>query len=326
MKILYIGDFIKKNGPSIVDLNYRKYLAKTIKKSLFFQATNYKELPKLIADINKYDYIIISGVSFTGALVVFIAKSVFNKPVYYICHGLLKYESKFTKVNMRRFAFEKIIMNNSKSILAVSNLLKEKLSRLYKINHKKVQVQYNGIEFINWKGRIKKRKYTLLSVGGGRRQKRILNICKAIQRSNYKDRIKFIVVGEDGEDTHEIKKFKFVQYLGFIPREKLINVYQEAEIFLLLSTFDSFSSSFFEALQCKCSIITSQNIGVLELFPDELREQIIVDGDNIELLSKKIDSLLRQPNYDEIYNYCLKNYKRFSWRARTEELLSKLKK
>jgi glycosyltransferase involved in cell wall biosynthesis len=326
MRILYIGDFIKKNGPSTVDIKYKKYLSiNTEADTSFIQSTDYLKFFKIILSINKYDKIVISGVSIFGAFLSLIANYFFSKNIYYICHGLLKYESLFTKVPKKRFVFEKLIINNSKYIFTVSVLLKEKLLDLYKIDSSKIKIQYNGVEFEEENKEYKKNKYTLISVGGGRKQKNILNICKAIELSQYRNKITFFVVGEDGEDSEKIKKFKFVHYLGFISKEDLIDLYKKSEIFLLLSTFDSFPSAFFEAIQNKCSVITSENIGALELFPLEMRNHIISDGNNIELIAKKIDEIFEKPNIDRVYKYVLNNYEEFSWKNRSNCLISELK-
>jgi hypothetical protein len=320
MNVLYIGDFKKKNGPSIIDINYRKELEEKEYNIKFIQSNDYKSIKEYFFRIHQYELLHISGISFLGILFMLIFK-ILNKKVVYLAHGTLMYEKKYSNTPRKRLFWEKLLIHFSDNVLTVSKLLKEKILKYYKIKEK-IIIQYNGVFITNTIENIKKDKYTILAVGGGRKQKRILNICKAIENSKYKNNINFIVAGEDIEDSLEIKSYPFVSFVGFIKHSELNKLYKKSNIFILNSTFDSFSTSLFEAINNKCNIITSKYIGGNELFPISIKNTFEIKDDNLKNLKIRIDSLLEQPNNIKIYNFLYENQNKFSWRYRTEQLIS----
>lgn len=326
MKILYIGDFLKKNGPSIVDINYKSFLSKD--KSVdceFYQSNFHWNLLQFFFLVVRSERIIFSGISFYAFLSLLIGVFFRDKKFFYICHGILKKEKNYSKVYWHRIFFEYFIFSRTNFIFSVSNLLKEEIKKYFYVDDGKIIVHHNGYDFsiIDDNLRDCSAVIKIFSVGGGRRQKGVLKACKAISLINRN--ISYIVAGEAGEDLDEIKEYKFVEYVGVLPRESLMNIYRNSDLYLILSDFDSFPTSFFEAFESGCKIISTKNVGAIEAFQDLSEKNIyIVEDEDLNSISKKIDEVIELP-YSDVTEFIINRKKDFSWSKRSADLINILK-
>ncbi|MGL5558920.1 MAG: glycosyltransferase family 4 protein [Paraclostridium dentum] len=296
MKVLYLGDFIKKNGPSMVDIN----LTNKIKNGLLKVQIN-KDFKNSIRQILACDIVNISGVSVKGAVYSFLAK-LFGKKVTYIMHGGLKIEKNYSNISKQGIVCEKIIIMFSDKVICVSEKFEKIIKGTY--NLKKTIYINNGIELkLN---NICNKKFIdencILTVGGGRKEKGILNICKAIESLNKKD-LKLIVVGEDGIDTEKIKSYDFVDYKGFIDNSDLIKLMEKSNIFIQNSLFESFGIAPLEAIASGCKVILSENIGA----PIKGIESFTVKCGDTEYLAILIKKLLDNRDIQKIDKSFLEN-------------------
>lgn len=289
MRVLYLGDFIKQNGPSIVDINLTNKLGNQVLKVQIN-----KSLSKVLNNIFSCDIVNVSGVSAKGALYALLAK-LCGKKVTYIMHGGLEIERKYRKVSKDRIIYEKIIIACAKKVICVSEKFEENIKNTY--NLKKTVYINNGVELKSKEmlNDIKRDENLILTVGGGRREKGILNICKAISCLNDK-KVKLIVVGEDGPDTESIKTYDFVEYKGFVDNKELIKLMEQSNIFIQNSLYEPFGIAPLEAISSGCKVILSENIGA----PIKQINEFVVKHDDIESISKSIDKLLKNRNIQNV--------------------------
>lgn len=305
MKIIYLGDFIKKNGPSMVDINLTDNLNKKIEKIIKVQIN--KSYFSHMKNIKEVDVISISGVSGKGCIYC-IAGRLMKKTVTYTMHGALKIEEQYTKVRVQRKLYEYLLTKLSNKVICVSENFKNDVSNLYDI--KDVTHINNGVNINNnlYNKKVKRNKYQLLTVGGGRKVKGVLNVCKAVEKINNKN-IKLIVVGEDGEHTEEIKRYEFVKYKGFISQEELIELMKSSYIYIQNSYYETFGMTVLEAIACGANIILSEKIGVA--IPNS--QDFQVNPDDIYGIKDKIEQLLEKIEEEYKQNLTIDLIENLSW-------------
>lgn len=304
-EILYVGNLYNNNGPSIVNKN----LYKNLKNRIYFLEE--KKALKKIFEFKKKEsgikLINLSGLSLFNCLVA-IYCTIKRKKISYLMHGAIWIENKYSNYSIQYKIYEKIILNLSSKIIVVSNNYKEilKLEKKYNCFINKIIVIPNGVEWLQG-NLLEKKKKRILSIGGGRKEKNILEICENISLLNDPE-IELIIIGKDGKDTDNIKKYKFVKYLGVIPQEEVFQEMEKAQLYIQNSFYESFGLSVLEALNRNCSLLLSSNIGVLDFFSEKIKEEIIVNQNNFQ---EKLKEVLSKDNYKIIQENF--DEKKFSW-------------
>ncbi|KAE8177941.1 glycosyltransferase family 4 protein [Photobacterium carnosum] len=275
MKVLYVGDFIKGNGPSTVDICVRDSIEKSTKRDDvdFLQSTT-KPSFSIFKKIFEIDSVHVSGVSFLGMLLIVFARLCGKKSTMTM-HGSLVIESQFKKVSLYRRIFEYIQQKLANQIMPVSSLLAEKA----KINKKCTVIpngkNENNINIIS----TDKNNNLITLIGGGRREKRHLDICEVIQKINNENgfNIQVNLFGEKGVDSNKIKTFDFVKDFGFCDKDTVFYSLARSRIFIQYSEFEPFSLAVADAINYGCYIITSNLVGINE-FITESDSYIIVNN------------------------------------------------
>jgi glycosyltransferase involved in cell wall biosynthesis len=283
--ILYIGDFAKKNGPSIVDINITSHITDIKKEQLDKNITI-----SLFKKIINSDIINVSGVSAKGLFSMILAR-MFLKKATFIMHGSLKKEREFRAIKKHRFYLEYLQMRFATKIICVSNLLLDVVKGLYdNIDVGKICYIHNGADKIWMPNNTKEKdRYKIITTGGGRKEKGVLYICRAIKKIKIKD-IKLFVTGEDGEDSKKIKNYKFVQYLGFLSHSIFLDMLKKSYIFIQNSLYESFGLSVIEAASYNCKLIISKNVGALEVL--RIDPKYIVDYEDVNYIGEIIEELI----------------------------------
>lgn len=256
IKVLYVGDFIKANGPSNVDISIRNTCEHLNFTDVKFIQSNETLSINTLRLFFKTDIVHVSGISFLGVLLVLLSK-VFFKRTSLTTHGLLKLESQYREVSKKRILFENLLIRLVDRIFPVSPLLAKEFG-----SHK-VTVIPNGIERKKVSYIEKDRKLITL-IGGGRKEKRHLDVCKVVAKINaaHDLGIKVSIYGEKGTDSEALNKFDFVQDFGFCPKEDIEHSLNRSNIFIQYTVFESFSLAIAEAINHGCKIIASDKVGI----------------------------------------------------------------
>lgn len=273
MKVLYIGDFIKGNGPSTVDINIRDSIQNSnqVNQVEFLQSTT-KLSFIVLKKIFNVDAVHVSGVSFLGMLFMIFSR-LCGKKAFMTMHGSLAIESRFRKISLYRRIFEFVQQKCANKIMPVSKLLAEKA----KIN-KKVVVIPNGFNYMDNLS-ISKNNNLITLIGGGRKEKRHLDICEVIQKINdeHSLNIKVNLFGENGIDSNKINSFSFVKDFGFCDKNIVFESLSESKFFIQYSDFESFSLAVADAINYQCYIITSNLVGIND-FISKSNSYMVVDN------------------------------------------------
>lgn len=141
---------------------------------------------------------------------------------------------------------------------------------------------------------IKKRKFTIITTSKLLNRKRIDLIIKAIGEVAKQDKnIHLMIVGDGPQKeslvnlVHELKLEKIVTFEGYVTQDKIVQYYQQADLFVSMSEDESWGQVYLEAMSCGLSVITTRNDGSVEII-EENKSGYFVDQNDYSQLSTKI--------------------------------------
>lgn len=222
-----------------------------------------------------------------------------------------------------RKAIVPIVARRSKLILTVSENSKKDIMNRYNINENKVKVNYNGLsnQFYNEqllnKCRNEKDKY-ILSFGSNEVRKNTIKTLmifkRMIDEKKISDDYKLVLFGYRGYSGSKGNQFILenglqdrVEIHEYIDDKKLIELYQNARMFLFLSSYEGFGIPIIEAMSQGTPVIAADNSSLTEIVGES---GILVDLDNDDEIINSIQLLI---DNDEIFNqYIEKGYKNVS--------------
>lgn len=109
---------------------------------------------------------------------------------------------------------------------------------------------------------------------------------------------KMTYVGRGNESKHineEIQKYNCkdnVVMLGFVPREKVVNVLKESEVFIMISTHETYGLVYLEAMAAGCITIASREEGFDGIIKHG-ENGFLCDAGNVDELSEIITTIRR---------------------------------
>jgi len=234
-----------------------------------------------------------------------------------------------SRINSFRLISVPGIMKADK-IIADSQTTKNELIKLLKIKRDKIKVVYQGVNMNIFKPlkNSKKRRFTnkiiILNVANNEKRKNTILIIKSFYRLIEKfPNIVLVRVGSENKETLTlIKKLKLekrVFYFENILEERLVELYNIADLFVFPSLYEGFGLPPLEAMACGCPVITSNISSLQEVVGDA---GIMVNPTNVDTLTRMIERVLINENFrKEIIIKGLKQVKKFSWEKIAEETL-----
>jgi N-acetylgalactosamine-N,N'-diacetylbacillosaminyl-diphospho-undecaprenol 4-alpha-N-acetylgalactosaminyltransferase len=268
------------------------------------------KLKKLIKDISP-DYI----VSFMGNLHPILT----FKPVVVSIHSNPDYFSHSYRNLLLKTIYK---LPNVKKIITVSQGIEKKLNNNY--NLKKTKTIYNPIDLKLIKQKLLAQKPVafdyILAVGRLFRGKGFDVLIKAFAKSNLKNKIKLIILGE-GKERKNLEKLivelnlkKQVLLYGKVDNPFIYM--KHATFFVLSSRYEGFSIVLLEALACETPVIATN----CETGPSEIIESgkngLLVPVEDEESLKMAIDKLfhdkglynkLKANSSKSVEKYCIEN-------------------
>ena len=222
---------------------------------------------------------------------------------------------RFNRV-LRRY--ETQLMNRSDALIAVSKYTVGELTDLYGIEEEKIHVIYNGVDINKFKPRpdraelrrtfgLDEKKKTVLFVGRLYHRKGLETLLHsippvlqqfsdvqfAISGTGYKKKeqsLRDLAKQLDIEDT--------VKFLGYVPDEKLPELYSASDIFVLPAIYENFPFAILEAQATALPVISTKVGGIPEFLVDNKNGFLIDPGDQTQLTQKTL-TLLQDPKRAE---------------------------
>jgi len=247
---------------------------------------NSKSLFKLLQ--KQYNFEIINFHQPFSALAVIQSPLSNNIKMIYTCHSLSFEEYRSRNVRPPRFFenilyllniyvrkwLEKIVLNKSEEIVALSQFSRDKLWKAYKIPSQKVKVIPGGVDLkrfqhSNEKIKIRQRfnipteKTILFSVRNLVQRMGLENLITAMQKVIKNTPDVFLLLGGEGplKDSlialaDKLNIEDYIRFVGFIPEEELSNYYQMADIFVLPTReLEGFGLVTLEAMACGVPVL-----------------------------------------------------------------------
>ncbi len=321
-KVYYMGDFCSDTGPAIVNKSYYPYM----KGKCFICKTNNKliRLIHFLFNIVKCRVLLISGLSKFHMSASKIVKKM-NKKVVYLMHGYNKVEYELNEIpkekRILRTCEDEMLLIADK-IICVSEKFCEYMKKQRKDIVSKFDFVNNGIESIESVVVEQKNKndfFTVMSTGGGKKNKNNLDVCKAIEKlNNYK--IKYIVIGEMGLDGDKIKEYNFVEYHSYLSHREVLGKMKKSDLYIQNSYFETFGLAIIEAISMGCEILISKDIGALSIIDCIEENNIIKNNKEIDEISNKIEKIINRKNR----NKYISNIEKYTWKEEARKLKNKL--
>lgn len=154
--------------------------------------------------------------------------------------------------------------------------------------------------------------------------KLLINAVRELEKT-IKD-VRLVVVG-DGDMKHvyeaKVKNAhleKNIIFKGRLTGEKLVEAYQEANLFVLPSSNESFSMAILEAMACALPVV-STNIGGIPSLVDEGNTGFLISPGDLKALVEKLGTLIRDRELASHFgqNARKKIIEKFSWQKQADQ-------
>ena len=148
-------------------------------------------------------------------------------------------------------------------------------------------------------------KHRVLFVGSDPVNKGLLYIAQAATqlKSIYHD-LDFRVAGSGFDKIEEMETFKDLNFIGHLSKERLLEEFQSAEVFVFPTLFEGFAGVIIEAASCGCPIITTENSGA---DPNDFPGIIIPEKDSRAIVDNVVRIFenpdMQQTLSKELYEY-----------------------
>lgn len=214
--------------------------------------------------------------------------------------------------------WEEEFINNADSLISCSALLREMINeRFPRTKHKDIKVVYNVAEFDQfYPTHNNHNSKTIIYCGTIEQRKGVLVLAKAIPLviDKLKDEdIRFNFVGQDLYRNDKLiltseyilsiipeQYHKYVNFVGYIPNDKLNESFNEARFAILPSLFDNLPYVALEELATEMPIIASNNTGIREMIINE-ESGILYNPNDYQILAEKIIYLYNNTNVAKEY-------------------------
>lgn len=215
-------------------------------------------------------------------------------------------------------------INQSNAITAVSENLKLETYKFFDV-HKEIEVIHNFVDLQRFKKNdlndfkkqiAPKGEKIITHVSNFRPVKRIQDVVHAFAKIQKKIPAKLLMVG-DGPDRQlaeelcrELGTCKHTRFLG--KQEKMEDIFNISDLFILPSTYESFGLAALEAMACGVPVISTNSGGLPEINIDG-KTGFLTEIADVEKMSEKSIYILENPEILEKFkNNAMEHAKKFS--------------
>lgn len=227
------------------------------------------------------------------------------------------------RLTLRKLGIE--ILKEAEKIIFLSPFYRDLVLKKYVPKHlikdfqSKSLVIPNGIDEFYLKNKwlrgdlFDKNEINIITVGYISRRKNQLTVCKSIERLiKLGMKVNYIVVGKilDKKVFKKLKKYSFVNYVPFLPKEELINEFRKADIYVMPSITETFGLTYAEAMSQGLPLIYTKNQG----FDGQFEEGTVgysVNSSNYIEIANKICEIIK--NYQFLSTNAVKKVDKFDW-------------
>ncbi|MCZ2808670.1 MAG: glycosyltransferase family 4 protein [Candidatus Bathyarchaeota archaeon] len=239
-------------------------------------------------------------------------------------------------------SYEKKLMKRSDALIAVSKYTTEELTGLYGINEEKIHVIYNGVDVQKFKPKtnraelrrefgLEEDKKIVLFVGRLYHRKGLEILLRSIPPvlQEFSD-VKFAISGTGFKKKEEslrnlakeLEIEDYVTFLGYVPDQKLPDLYAASDIFVLPAIYENFPFAILEAQATGLPVISTKVGGIPEFLVDNENGFLIDPGDSAQL-TQRVLTLLQDPKLSKEMGRRGRSLieEKFSWRLITGQVI-----
>ncbi len=251
-------------------------------------------------------------------------------------------EKTMLRFNFLLRRYEKKLMKRSDALIAVSKYTVGELTGLYGIEEEKIHVIYNGVDTCKFKPRpdraelrrefrLEEKKKIVLFVGRLYHRKGLEILLRSIPPviQQFRD-VKFAISGtgfkkkeESLRDlAKELEIEDYVTFLGYVPDEKLPDLYSGSDIFVLPAIYENFPFAILEAQATALPVISTKVGGIPEFLINNENGFLIDPGDPAQL-TQRILTLLQDPKLAKKMGSQGRKLieEKFAWRLITNQVI-----
>lgn len=247
-----------------------------------------------------------------------------------------------------KWEIQKRILKRADAIIADSECSKKDIIKYADIDAEKVNIVYlaageefKKIESSMFNVQSFRKKYNLpekfvLYVGDVTWNKNLPRLLEVIKKIN----VPLVMVGNAltdknydksnpwNQDLLKIQKMaeenKNISFLGFVPTDDLVMLYNNATLFVMPSIYEGFGLPVLEAMNCGCPVVTTRGGSLPEVAG---KAAVYVDAYSIESISKGIEILFNNAKMQKDFSKKgIAQGKKFSWRKTAEETIKAYEK
>ncbi|MFA6097250.1 MAG: glycosyltransferase family 1 protein [Candidatus Paceibacterota bacterium] len=243
---------------------------------------------------------------------------------------------------LRRVGFRAVFYSSVKKasrVIAVSKNTKKDIVDHFRINGKKIDVVYEGVDgqFSSQKDSAKisalKSKYALhkpfiFYTGVWRNHKNLVGLIEAfgVLKKEYKMDFDLVLGGNEDPYYPEVRKTwqklgleKDIRRIGFIAQEELPAFYNAASLFVIPSFYEGFGLIGLESFASGTPVISSNRTSLPEILGDAA---IYFDPNNHREMAEKMRLVLTDKKlYNELIQKGFEQVKKYSWEKMGRETL-----
>ncbi len=227
------------------------------------------------------------------------------------------------RIELRR-KIQRFVVDNTDAIITPSFYFKKIVSGWVK-NPDKIYVIYNGIELIKYQELARTKDKIIFSVG---RLAPWKGFDVLVELMKDLPDWQLIIIG-DGPEKEKLKERidklnlgERVKLFGSMPREKLLQHLTSAKVFVLNTSFESFSFQLVETMNAGVPVITT-NIGNLPEIIDDGQEGILVEPNNKKQI---IEAIKKIEEDDDFRKTIIDNAQKKAQKFSLENMLNNLEK
>ncbi len=217
------------------------------------------------------------------ALYAVFLKIVMKIKLVYTVHGLVIKEKDINK-SFKNYSVlcEKLLLKNCDKIVAISHALKDEILQYYPwIDENKIEVINNGVSeiFISKKLDIRKiygleiSKNILFTVGIRKIKNIELLLESFVNNTELYTSSYLLVAGETDTEYAKViidkyKNYDNIKFIGYVDTNEMNNIYEQMDLFIQVSKFETFGMSIVESLLHKKQVLISSNLPISEYFKE----------------------------------------------------------
>ncbi len=229
------------------------------------------------------------------------------------------------------------LYKRSEKILAISNVTRESLINILKINPNKIEVSYEAPAIRSQVNNVasKAKGYQIsnpyiLYIGGTDSRKQIEDIIYALNIVNGRgNKLDLVLAGNELKSlktipNHTVRQAIMaspyknqIHLLGYISEQEKRSIYQNAHAFILSSRYEGFGLPILEANLLGCPVIAYNNSAIAEIGK---KSTMLVETGSYQDLSRAIIKLFDQDLRNSMIQIGHQEVKKYSWSSFAENI------